>query len=250
MAVGSRPTPDHRSSSPAAAIQPARYRSRGRAGRAAAMEVDLLGDRAHRRGRKREIDEANSAARDRARAEQPLSPESREFAREARPAAAGPPDRRWSATREAARRPWRKARRMPPPVIGDTQPAASPMRRTPVGGDPRQSGPPQGMRPLRRPTTRMPLQRKTDSVRRHEGGEVGLGAVARRKAELDRVRARRRPGDIARCQPRIDEAMQEALIEAIVRLELDLDAGQELAGSPRRPKCRATRERAPSAPMR
>ena len=44
--------------------------------------------------------------------------------------------------------------------------------------------------------------------------------------------------------------MEEARIDALVRLELDLDAGQEALGSRRGRNESATRERAPSAPMR
>ncbi len=112
---------------------------------------------------------------------------------------------------------------MPPPVTGETQPAASPIRSTP-GAAMRFSGPPQGMSaapPAASPSAGS--SRSGFSVRAMKRGEVGLAAVADREAELDGVRARRGPGDVAGRQARIDEAVEEARIDGVVRLKFDLE---------------------------
>jgi len=98
---------------------------------------------------------------------------------------------------------------MPPPVTGDTVPAASPInitRLVPISF----SVPPAGINPLRRAVTRISRMSHTVFSRSSNSPRVRLGRTPRGDADLRHLHAGHRPGDVARRDLAVGEAMQEA----------------------------------------
>ncbi len=116
---------------------------------------------------------------------------------------------------------------MPPPVTGDTMPAASPTsitRREPS----RDSVAARRDQPAA-PFLRLDLAQVAEGFEAvQEPAEVGLGGPGRGDADLRRADAGHDPGDVARRDLAVGKAMQEARVEAFQLRALDLHAGEEM----------------------